>query len=141
MFWINWLKGRPEWRKDLLYRTCRPDTSTGTRYPVLVMCSVVPYLCSRALRLTTTQRMRVGISMPIRVFVLILLGLLFSAKGLADVTGWEGLGFENLRGEQESLQHYRGRVVVLNFWATWCDRAARRCLCSSTCGRSMNREA
>ena len=59
-------------------------------------------------------------SMPIRVSVLILLGLLFSAKGLADVTGWEDLRFENLRGEQESLQHYRGRVVVLNFWATWC---------------------
>ena len=59
-------------------------------------------------------------SMPIRVSVLILLELLLSAKGLADVTGWEDLGFENLRGEQESLQHYRGRVVVLNFWATWC---------------------
>ncbi len=59
-------------------------------------------------------------SMPIRVSVLILMGLLFCARGMADVTGWEDLRFQNLRGEQESLQHYRGRVVVLNFWATWC---------------------
>ena len=26
----------------------------------------------------------------------------------------------NLRGDQESLENYRGQVVVLNFWATWC---------------------
>ena len=26
----------------------------------------------------------------------------------------------NLKGNYESLDSYRGRVVVLNFWATWC---------------------
>ena len=26
----------------------------------------------------------------------------------------------NLKGNHESLESYRGQVVVLNFWATWC---------------------
>ena len=26
----------------------------------------------------------------------------------------------NLKGNRESLESYRGQVVVLNFWATWC---------------------
>ena len=26
----------------------------------------------------------------------------------------------NLKGNYESLENYRGQVVVLNFWATWC---------------------
>ena len=26
----------------------------------------------------------------------------------------------NLQGNRESLENYRGRVVILNFWATWC---------------------
>ena len=27
---------------------------------------------------------------------------------------------ENLSGATQSLEHYRGKVVLLNFWATWC---------------------
>ena len=27
---------------------------------------------------------------------------------------------ENLRGEKKHLSDYQGKVVVLNFWATWC---------------------
>lgn len=27
---------------------------------------------------------------------------------------------ENLDGEQVSLEDYRGKIVMLNFWATWC---------------------
>jgi thiol-disulfide isomerase/thioredoxin len=30
------------------------------------------------------------------------------------------LTLENLNGEKESLADYRGKIVVLNFWATWC---------------------
>ncbi|HJO58879.1 MAG TPA: TlpA disulfide reductase family protein, partial [Nitrospinaceae bacterium] len=39
----------------------------------------------------------------------------------ADV-GYLAPGFylRNLKGNRESLGKYRGQVVVLNFWATWC---------------------
>lgn len=26
----------------------------------------------------------------------------------------------DLRGETQNLSHYRGKIVLLNFWATWC---------------------
>jgi thiol-disulfide isomerase/thioredoxin len=28
--------------------------------------------------------------------------------------------FENGQGEEMSLAHFRGKVVLLNIWATWC---------------------
>ena len=31
------------------------------------------------------------------------------------------LALKDLTGSQQSLANYRGRVVVLNFWATWCE--------------------
>ncbi len=31
-----------------------------------------------------------------------------------------GFSLRNLKGNRESLGKYRGQVVVLNFWATWC---------------------
>jgi len=30
------------------------------------------------------------------------------------------LGATNLEGEPVTLEHYRGRVILLNIWATWC---------------------
>ncbi len=32
----------------------------------------------------------------------------------------QALSFRDLRGEPRSLGAFRGQVVVLNFWATWC---------------------
>lgn len=29
--------------------------------------------------------------------------------------------FQTLDGQPVSLAHYRGKVVLLNFWGTWCD--------------------
>ena len=43
-------------------------------------------------------------------------------KGYALKKGAEAPGFRlpSLRGEEVELASYRGQVVVLNFWATWC---------------------
>jgi thiol-disulfide isomerase/thioredoxin len=32
---------------------------------------------------------------------------------------WQ-LGFPDVRGQPQALSQWRGQVVVLNFWATWC---------------------
>lgn len=32
---------------------------------------------------------------------------------------WQ-LGFPDLQGQQQALSQWRGQVVVLNFWASWC---------------------
>ncbi len=34
--------------------------------------------------------------------------------------GAPGFTLENLDGEQVSLSDYKGKIVFLNFWATWC---------------------
>jgi len=42
-------------------------------------------------------------------------------------TGWQVPDFslETLEGETVSLSDYRGQVVFLNFWATWCEPCQR----------------
>jgi cytochrome c biogenesis protein CcmG, thiol:disulfide interchange protein DsbE len=47
---------------------------------------------------------------------------LFQAMGMAKLPAKPAPDFTlpDLDGKQVSLQHYRGQVVFLNFWATWC---------------------
>jgi thiol-disulfide isomerase/thioredoxin len=59
--------------------------------------------------------------------VLLALGLLaaplvHAASGLEPWTGGPApaLRLKNLAGNDITLDHFRGRTVVVNFWATWC---------------------
>jgi thiol-disulfide isomerase/thioredoxin len=54
-----------------------------------------------------------------------LLCLFAGAAGAADLKLWTGgpppaLALKDLNGGQHRLADYRGRVVLINFWATWC---------------------
>ncbi len=51
---------------------------------------------------------------------LILVVVLISAAAAQQAEAPAELNLQTLAGEVRSLAAYRGQVVVLNFWATWC---------------------
>lgn len=59
-------------------------------------------------------------------FLLLLLVSTLSVFGMAGRPPAEGrpapdFTLPNLQGNSTSLQDYRGKIVLLNFWATWCE--------------------
>jgi thiol-disulfide isomerase/thioredoxin len=48
-------------------------------------------------------------------------------QGDAAVAGWQvpDFDFETLEGEARNISDYRGQIVFLNFWATWCEPCVR----------------
>jgi len=55
----------------------------------------------------------------VRIIVLAFL-LLLSVAAQAQGTKAPALSFRDLRGHRVRLSDYKGKVVLLNFWATWC---------------------
>ena len=60
-------------------------------------------------------------------FVSALLALVAAMPaGAALLEPWTGSGItpfvlSDIKGQQHSLSDYRGKVVLVNFWATWCE--------------------
>jgi peroxiredoxin len=65
--------------------------------------------------------------------VLVMIVLFAAMVGLPAIDGWgmgsrvptvgveaEDFQLTDLDGNQQSLSQYRGKIVLLNFWATWC---------------------
>lgn len=59
------------------------------------------------------------VSLAWRIFALCLL-IPFSLAAFAQTAASPELRFNDLSGKAHSLADYRGKIVVLNFWATWC---------------------
>ncbi len=43
------------------------------------------------------------------------------SKGTASLQAAPEVSFQNLDGQTVSLSAYRGKVVLVNFWGTWCE--------------------
>lgn len=52
--------------------------------------------------------------------LLILIGVLFISPLASAAPEPEGLSFKDINGKQVNLDDYRGKWVVVNYWATWC---------------------
>jgi peroxiredoxin len=65
--------------------------------------------------------------------VFVVITLLVALVGLPAFDGWsmgsrvpavgmqaEDFSLIDMEGKSQSLSHYRGKIVLVNFWATWC---------------------
>jgi thiol-disulfide isomerase/thioredoxin len=62
----------------------------------------------------------------VRLLLALAAALQVAAAGAAELAPWKGgptppLALEDFEGRVHRLADYRGRVVLVNFWATWCE--------------------
>ena len=65
-------------------------------------------------------------SKRLATFALVALAAISFASSAAELKPWTGgaspgLALKDVAGKEHRLDDYRGRVVVINFWATWCE--------------------
>jgi Peroxiredoxin len=84
---------------------------------------------------------------PWLLLAALLLPLCASAAGKQTLTPVPGLPpapdftLQDVDGKTWRLSELRGRPVIVNFWATWCPPAARRCPPCSAPGNSCRPKA
>lgn len=68
---------------------------------------------------TRTERLNARRHLAVITFALIF-GVLAPPLSLAEPFALDSYSFPDVAGNQHALSEWEGRVVALNFWATWC---------------------
>ena len=72
------------------------------------------------------KRFTISLSVIIALFFFVA-----SAYALDNGSKVPNFTLTDLSGKNVSLSDYKGKVVVLNFWASWCLPAKQKCLSST----------